>query len=110
MTGINSGPAGVMGQPAIQKQPAFLLQGTGERVLDKKKLDELVRQVTGGSGEGLGAEVEEVSSAGKILCEYNDILISSPVRPHTRRRIHRQRHNLGLQTRQTPWSRKSGSA
>jgi transcription initiation factor TFIID subunit 12 len=60
MTGINSGPSGVMGQPAIQKQPPFLLQGTGERVLDKKKLDELVRQVTGGSGEGLGAEVEEV--------------------------------------------------
>jgi len=54
---------GMMGQPAIQKQPAFLLQGQGDRVLDKKKLDELVRQVTGGSGEGLQPEVEEVSSS-----------------------------------------------
>ena len=38
--------------------------GEGERVLSKKKLDELVRQVTGGNeglgGEGLSAEVEEV--------------------------------------------------
>lgn len=60
LTGLNSGPMGVMGQPAIQKQPPFLLQGQGDRVLDKKKLDELVRQVTGGSGEGLQPEVEEV--------------------------------------------------
>lgn len=62
LTGLNSGPMGVMGQPAIQKQPPFLLQGQGDRVLDKKKLDELVRQVTGGSGEGLQPEVEEVSN------------------------------------------------
>ena len=60
LTGPNSGPMGMMGQPAIQKQPPFLLQGPGDRVLDKKKLDELVRQVTGGSGEGLHTEVEEV--------------------------------------------------
>ena len=64
LTGLNSGPMGVMGQPAIQKQPPFLLQGQGDRVLDKKKLDELVRQVTGGSGEGLQPEVEEVSNSG----------------------------------------------
>jgi transcription initiation factor TFIID subunit 12 len=61
LTGPQSGPMGMMGQPAIQKQPPFLLQGQGDRVLDKKKLDELVRQVTGGSGEGLQPEVEEVS-------------------------------------------------
>ena len=60
LTGANNGPMGVMGQPAIQKQPPFLLQGAGDRVLDKKKLDELVRQVTGGSGDGLHPEVEEV--------------------------------------------------
>jgi transcription initiation factor TFIID subunit 12 len=57
---------GVMGQPAVAKTPAFQLDGEGERVLNKKKLDELVRQVCGGTAEGqegamLSPEVEEVS-------------------------------------------------
>jgi transcription initiation factor TFIID subunit 12 len=55
-----------MGQPALPRQPGYVLEGEGERVLSKKKLDELVRQVTGGGeglgGEGLSAEVEEVLS------------------------------------------------
>lgn len=51
----------MLGQPAMQKQPGFTLEGEEGRVLSKKKLDELVRQVTGG-GEGLSAEAEEVSS------------------------------------------------
>ena len=61
------GAAGPMGQPAIQKHPGFVLEGDGERVLSKKKLEELVRQVTGGSGAGsegvelLDPDVEEVS-------------------------------------------------
>lgn len=51
----------MMGQPAIQKAPGFILEGEGDRVLSKKKLDELVRQVTGGGdGDGLNADVEEV--------------------------------------------------
>ena len=59
------GPAGPMGQPALQKHPGYVLEGEGERVLSKKKLEELVRQVTGGSGSGEGGEaldpdVEEV--------------------------------------------------
>ena len=54
-----------MGQPALSK-PMFSLEGSEQGgVLSKKKLDELVRQVTGG-GEGMGGElltpeVEEVS-------------------------------------------------
>jgi len=71
LTGANHGPMGMMGQPAIAKQPTFLLQGPGDRVLDKKKLDELVRQVTGGGegaeGEGLLPEVEEVCTANLAL-------------------------------------------
>ena len=61
------GAVGPMGQPAIQKHPGFVLEGDGERVLSKKKLEELVRQVTGGSGAGsegveiLDPDVEEVS-------------------------------------------------
>jgi len=56
---------GVMNQPALPKTPAFQLEGEGERVLNKKKLDELVRQVCGGTAEGqdgnmLTPEVEEV--------------------------------------------------
>ncbi len=64
--GPSNGAQGSMGQPAIQKHPGFVLEGEGERVLSKKKLQELVRQVTGGGGsegeeeEGLTAEVEEV--------------------------------------------------
>lgn len=66
--GPTNGAMGPMGQPAIQKHPGYVLEGEGERVLSKKKLEELVRQVTGGSGaeneegETLSAEVEDVGS------------------------------------------------
>ena len=59
-------PPGPIGQPAIQRHPGYVLEGEGERVLSKKKLEELVRQVTGSTGgesdegETLSAEVEEV--------------------------------------------------
>ncbi|KAF2835577.1 hypothetical protein M501DRAFT_981381 [Patellaria atrata CBS 101060] len=56
MGGPSNGPAGMMGQPVIAKTPQFALEGDGERVLSKKKLDDLVRQVTGG-GEGVGGEM-----------------------------------------------------
>lgn len=57
---------GVMGQPAVAKIGALQLEGEGERVLNRKKLDELVRQVCGGQAEGqegnvLTPDVEEVS-------------------------------------------------
>ena len=53
-----------MGQPAFQKPPQYAVADEAGRVLNKNKLDELVRQVTGGSeglgGEGVSADVEEV--------------------------------------------------
>ncbi|KAF2083624.1 hypothetical protein K490DRAFT_51158 [Saccharata proteae CBS 121410] len=52
-----------MGQPVIAAHPQYHLEGDDNRVLSKKKLDELVRQVTGGgegpAGESLTPEVEE---------------------------------------------------
>ena len=64
--GPSNGAMGQLGQPAIQKHPGYVLEGDGERVLSKKKLQELVRQVTGVGSEGddtegLTPEVEEVS-------------------------------------------------
>lgn len=55
---------GVLGQPVLTKIPPFSMEGEENRVLSKKKLDELVRQVTGGGGldgESLAPDVEEVS-------------------------------------------------
>ena len=62
--GPSTGAPGPMGQPGLQKHPGYVLEGEGERVLSKKKLEELVRQVTGGTdgegGETLDPDVEEV--------------------------------------------------
>ena len=73
MAGPANGMGGVMGQPAIVKPTYTLTDNEGGGVLSKRKLDELVRQVTGGPGEGmvtgegggagLTGEVEEVSHA-----------------------------------------------
>ncbi|KAI5363922.1 Putative transcription initiation factor TFIID subunit 12 domain, histone-fold [Septoria linicola] len=60
--------SGMMQQPGIQRPPPFTLEGEGDRVLSKRKLDELVRQVTGSapaasdseSSNVLSPEVEEV--------------------------------------------------
>ncbi|KAL9586098.1 MAG: hypothetical protein Q9212_001136 [Teloschistes hypoglaucus] len=61
--GPSNGASGPMGQPAIQKHPGYVLEGDGERVMGRKKLEELVRQVTGGvdgeEGETLSAAAEE---------------------------------------------------
>lgn len=59
--------AGMMYQPGITRPPPYTLEGEGDRVLSKRKLDELVRQVTGsapGSSESessavLSPDVEE---------------------------------------------------
>lgn len=62
--GPSTGAQGPIGQPALQKHPGYVLEGEGDRVLSKKKLEELVRQVTGNADpEGaqlLDPEVEEV--------------------------------------------------
>ncbi|KAL8774961.1 MAG: hypothetical protein Q9209_000440 [Squamulea sp. 1 TL-2023] len=39
--GPSNGAMGSMGQPAIQKQPSYVLDGEGERVLGRKKLEDL---------------------------------------------------------------------
>lgn len=63
--GANGTGMGMMSQPVLQQTPGYKLDGDTERILNKKKLDELVRQVTGG-GDGLGGgevlspDVEEV--------------------------------------------------
>lgn len=56
---------GIMGQPVLPKIPVVQMEGEGERVLNRKKLDDLVRQVCGGQaegqeGNGLTPDVEEV--------------------------------------------------
>ncbi|KAL1843580.1 hypothetical protein VTJ49DRAFT_863 [Mycothermus thermophilus] len=63
-TGGSGTAGGVLNQPVLAKTPAYQLEGEGERVLNKKRLDELVRQVCGGTAEGqegnlLTPEVEE---------------------------------------------------
>jgi transcription initiation factor TFIID subunit 12 len=68
----NSG-SGVMSQPALSKTPGYSMEGDGGRVLSKKKLDELVRQVTGGGdstegGESLTPDVESVCVLLLFLC------------------------------------------
>lgn len=73
LAGVGSGPGvqGVMGQPVMQKAPGYTLEGDGEHVLSRKKLDELVRQVTGaeGPGAGLSQDCEEVNKF-SFVCEF----------------------------------------
>jgi transcription initiation factor TFIID subunit 12 len=54
---------GVISQPVLPKAPGYNMAAEGDRVLSRKKLDELVKQVTGGGhgdGPSLTPEVEEV--------------------------------------------------
>ncbi|KAF2195269.1 hypothetical protein K469DRAFT_7076 [Zopfia rhizophila CBS 207.26] len=78
MNGPNGAP-GMIGQPVINKFPQFQLEGEGDRVLSKRKLDELVRQVTGGGegpgGESLTPEVEEAML--QLADDFVDTVISS---------------------------------
>lgn len=76
---LSGGPSnagnGVLSQPVLARTPGYNMEGEGDRVLSKKKLDELVRQVTGGGqgeGEGLAPDVEEV---------LIPLPISSPIHP-----------------------------
>lgn len=66
---------GVMNQPVMNRVPAYNHEAEGDHVLSKKKLDELVRQVCGGSAEGqdgnlLTPEVEEVSRPMRLRIQY----------------------------------------
>ena len=55
------GQGGMMNVPGVQKPAPFTLEGEGDHVLSKRKLDELVRQITGSVSpeDGLSPEVEE---------------------------------------------------
>lgn len=55
------GQGGMMNVPGVQKPAPFTLEGEGDHVLSKRKLDELVRQITGSASpqDGLSPEVEE---------------------------------------------------
>lgn len=107
---LTNGPmmGGPIGQPAMQKTPGYVLEGDGERILSKKKLQELVRQVTGGSGtddeesEKLSAEVEEVSRTTPCGVVFTGFVLTSISADITRRgrRIRRPSHRQRLQTRQ----------
>lgn len=97
MSGPTNGAPGPMGQPVLPKFPPFQLEGDGDRVLSKRKLDELVRQVTGGTEEALTPEVEDVSS---IICRYLALLTITG-RSSTCRRLRGYRHQLSLQAFQT---------
>jgi transcription initiation factor TFIID subunit 12 len=64
---LSGGPSnsgnGVLAQPVLPRTPQINMDPDGDRVLSKKKLDELVRQVTGGGqgeGECLAPDVESV--------------------------------------------------
>ncbi|KAG6054662.1 hypothetical protein E4U17_003615 [Claviceps sp. LM77 group G4] len=48
---------GVMNQPPVTKIPAYSHDAEGDHVLSKKKLDELVRQVCGGTGDSQDGNV-----------------------------------------------------
>ncbi|CAF9937792.1 MAG: Transcription initiation factor TFIID subunit 12 [Heterodermia speciosa] len=54
--GPSNGASGPMGLPAIPRHPGFVLEGEGDRVLSKKRLQQLMKDVTGAS-EGDDAEV-----------------------------------------------------
>lgn len=76
--GPSNGAPGMMGQPVIAGHPQYHLEGDENRVLSKKKLDELVRQVTGAgeaNGEALSPEVEEAML--QLADDFLDNVVSS---------------------------------
>lgn len=62
--GPSNGAPGQMGLPAIPRHPGYVLEGEGDRVLSKKRLQQLMREVTGASegddAEVMAPDVEEV--------------------------------------------------
>ncbi|KAJ5110938.1 hypothetical protein N7532_001473 [Penicillium argentinense] len=82
--GPSHGAMGMMGQPAVQKHPGYVLEGEGQHVLSKRMLDILVRQVTGGGeGEMLSPDAEEVSPDDPAYhdFEFGYYVLELPCRP-----------------------------
>ncbi|KAJ9648848.1 Transcription initiation factor TFIID subunit 12 [Coniosporium tulheliwenetii] len=79
MGGPSNGVPGMMGQPVINKPAGFVMEGEARSVLTKSKLDELVRQVTGGGdSETLAPEVEEIMY--QLADEFVDDVVTSACR------------------------------
>ncbi|KAL4906937.1 hypothetical protein BDW74DRAFT_130706 [Aspergillus multicolor] len=92
LSGPSHSAMGVMGQPAIQKHPGYVLEGEGQRVLSKKMLDVLVRQVTGGGeGEGLTPDAEEFML--QMADDFVDDVITAACR------LAKLRHSSSLEIR-----------
>nr|OQO28785.1 hypothetical protein B0A51_04928 [Rachicladosporium sp. CCFEE 5018] len=72
--------SGLLHAPGIQKPPPFTLEGEGDHVLSKRKLDELVRQITHSSdpADGLSPDVQE--SVLSMCDNFVDNLIQSSCR------------------------------
>jgi transcription initiation factor TFIID subunit TAF12 len=77
--------SGMMQQPGIQRPAQFTLEGEGDRVLSKRKLDELVRQVTGtpasdpsSDSHALAPDVEEAVLT--LADDFVDNVITSACR------------------------------
>lgn len=73
----------MIGQPGLTRPQPFTLEGEGDHVLSKRKLDELVRQVTGSADTspdagGLAPEVEEAILA--LADDFFDELVTSACR------------------------------
>ncbi|KAK5119230.1 hypothetical protein LTR85_007844 [Meristemomyces frigidus] len=73
--------SGMLQQPGLTRPAAYTLEGEGDRVLSKRKLDELVRQVTGGGSASnddnafLAPEVEH--SLLHLADDFIDTVITS---------------------------------
>jgi transcription initiation factor TFIID subunit 12 len=80
--GASNVGTGVMAQPVLPKTPGYNMASDDNRVLSRKKLDELVKQVTGGGqgdGPSLMPEVEEVSSLSYVETKLDLSLPTSPL-------------------------------
>ena len=114
--GPSNGAMGQLGQPAISRHPGYVLEGEGDRVLSKKRLQQLAREVTGASegddAEVMTPDVEEVrrlapnivafsilSPQAPHLCSLNKLTTQTDT-PPSRGRFHRSGGQQCLQARQ----------
>ena len=78
--GADVGSNSTMGQPSLAKLPGYTLEGDGNRVLSKEKLDELVREVTN-NGEGLGEPIISPESEEVYSFHFSLFLLRRPPPP-----------------------------
>ncbi|KAK8227371.1 transcription initiation factor TFIID subunit A-domain-containing protein [Phyllosticta capitalensis] len=76
MGGPSNGAPGMLGQPVVSAHPQYHLEGDESRVLSKKKLDELVRQVTG-AGELPAGETLAPEAMLQLADDFLDNVVAS---------------------------------